>query len=351
MFADVLRQEICGTALQSGLPTQGGTSRTLYLFELQEKRLKLVADFLEKKSESKTSAMTTPIKKKIKVISGGVKTLADKCLLMYYAKKYVERHCNQDCQHKAVLLEHFETNRCYDDAQCIMSVDADLTNIDQLINMVYQHHNRSRTSMLFQELCSKLHAGRHGQSSAKLVRELVELYNMYSVIVNEDYQMKTVAARKERLECDIELLITVLNTIVSSHTKTMMVDEIARLLNPGYGEGIEYLSDRTSFILQKMEHLASSDDELHKASSSKGGKRSTSDRQESNESDSSSKGKKAKKKTSERQSEGTLKKPCSECGKKAEDRHHKKWDCKRQTDAEFRRSSIWNDKKNGKSNK
>eukprot|EP00122_Pirum_gemmata_P019432 Pgem_evm1s18202 len=37
-----------------------------YLLELQEKRLKLVADFLEKKSESKTSAMTTPIKKKIK---------------------------------------------------------------------------------------------------------------------------------------------------------------------------------------------------------------------------------------------------------------------------------------------
>eukprot|EP00122_Pirum_gemmata_P003687 Pgem_evm1s3337 len=143
--------------------------------------------------------------------------------------------------------------------------------------------------MLFQELCSKLHAGRHGQSSAKLVKELVELYNMYSVIVNEDYQMKTVAARKERLECDMELLITVFNTIVSNHTKTMMIDEIARLLNPGYGDGIEYLSDRTSFILQKMEHLASSDDELHKASSSKGGKRSTSDRQESDESDSSSK--------------------------------------------------------------
>eukprot|EP00122_Pirum_gemmata_P002193 Pgem_evm1s1985 len=106
-----------------------------YLLELKEKRLKLVADFVNKKSESKSSAMTTPIKKKIKIISGGVKTLADKCLLMYYAKKYVERHCSQDCQHKAVLLEHFETNKCYDDAQCIMGVEADLTNIDQLINM------------------------------------------------------------------------------------------------------------------------------------------------------------------------------------------------------------------------
>eukprot|EP00122_Pirum_gemmata_P013857 Pgem_evm1s12907 len=118
----------------------------------------------------------------------------------------------------------------------------------------------------------------------------------------------------------------------------MMVDEMARLLNPGYGDGIENLSDKTSFILQKMKYLASSDDELHKASSSKGAKRSTLDRKETDESDSStsSKGKKAKKKASERQAEGTLKKPCSECGKKAEDRYHKKWDCKRQTDAEFR---------------
>eukprot|EP00122_Pirum_gemmata_P003068 Pgem_evm2s2773 len=71
-------------------------------------------------------------------------------------------------------------------------------------------------------------------------------------------------------------------------------------------------------LSEKMEHLACSDDELHKATASK---------------------------DSHKQQEGTLKKPCSECGKKAEDRHHKKWDCKRQTDAEFRRSSIWNDRK------
>eukprot|EP00122_Pirum_gemmata_P012673 Pgem_evm1s11788 len=45
------------------------------------------------------------------------------------------------------------------------------------------------------------------------------------------------------------------------------------------------------------------DDELHKASLSKGSKRSTSDRQETDESDSSSssKGKKPKKKAAERQ--------------------------------------------------
>eukprot|EP00122_Pirum_gemmata_P003069 Pgem_evm3s2773 len=133
----------------------------------------------------------------------------------------------------------------------------------------------------------------------------------------------------------------------------MMVDEIARLLNPSYGEGVTYLADKSLFILQKMEHLACSDDELHKATASKGSKRTTSERHETDDQDSSHKDKNKRKKSadSHKQQEGTLKKPCSECGKKAEARHHKKWDCKRQTDAEFRRSSIWNDRKNGKTNK
>eukprot|EP00122_Pirum_gemmata_P021456 Pgem_evm1s19989 len=325
-----------------------------YLLELKTKRLELVTDFRTKKeSESKTSALNIPIKKKVKILPGGVKTLADKCLLMYHARNYVERHCQDDRQHKAVLLEHFENNKCFDDAQCIQSIDDDIANIDQLISMVYQHHNRARTSFLFQGLCQKLFAGRHGQSSAKMVKELVDLFNMYNVIIHGDYLMKTEQARKERMECDLELLITVFNTIVSTHTKTMMVDEIAGLLNPSYGEGVTYLADKRLFILQKMEHLACSDDELHKATTSKGSKRTTSDRHETDDQESSHKGKNKRKKSSEnpKQQEGTLKKPCSECGKKAEDRHHKKWDCKRQTDAEFRRSSIWNDRKNGKTNK
>eukprot|EP00122_Pirum_gemmata_P007144 Pgem_evm1s6550 len=167
-----------------------------YLLELKTKRLKLVTDFCTKKeSESKPSALNIPIKKKVKILAGGVKTLADKCLLMYHARNYVERHCQDDRQHKAVLLEHFENNKCFDHAQCIQSIDDEISNIDQLISMVYQHHNRARTSFLFQELCQKLFAGRHGQSSAKMVKESVDLFNMYNVIIHGDYLMKTEQAR------------------------------------------------------------------------------------------------------------------------------------------------------------
>eukprot|EP00122_Pirum_gemmata_P013287 Pgem_evm1s12373 len=152
--------------------------------------------------------------------------------------------------------------------------------------MVYQHHNRARTSFLFQELCQKLFNGRKGQSSAKLVKELVDIFNMCNVIINGDYMMKTEQARKERMECDLELLISIFNTIVSTHTKTMMVDKIARLLNPTYGEGVTYLTDKSLFILQKMEHLACSDDELHKATTSKGSQRTTSERHETDDQES-----------------------------------------------------------------
>eukprot|EP00122_Pirum_gemmata_P015384 Pgem_evm2s14378 len=178
-------------------------------------------------------------------------------------------------------MEHFDNNKCFDDAQCIQSIDDDITIIDQLISMVYQHHNK-----LLQELCQKLFNGRNGQSSAKLVKELVYVFNMYNVIINGDYMMKTEQTRKERLECDLELLISVFTTIVSTHTKTMMVDEIARLINPSYGEGVTYLADKSLFILQKMEHLAYSDDELHKATTSKGSKRTTSERHETDDQDS-----------------------------------------------------------------